>query len=158
MKMDIDAVASDFEELDSDEPPPKKAAAKKKAAAPAKKAPAKGRGKKAAVLVNIYAVLIILSMLIISKSESDSDIIEIDEDDEPPITKRTNRAAVLRCVMIFSTNFFSSFLAVRPQRRRLPKRSQQHLAQSRLHSVLLRQVAPQRELRHRKPRAKSLTL
>jgi hypothetical protein len=52
MKMDIDTLASDFEEPESDEPPPpKKAAPKKKAAAPAKKAPAKGRGKKAAVLV-----------------------------------------------------------------------------------------------------------
>lgn len=51
MKMDIDAVASDFEEPDSDEPPPKRAAVKKKAAAPAKKALAKGRGKKAAVSV-----------------------------------------------------------------------------------------------------------
>jgi len=46
----------------------------KKAAAPAKKAPANGPGKKAAVL-----------------SESDSD-------DKPPKTRRINRAAVLRCV------------------------------------------------------------
>ena len=55
MAMDIDAAASDFEELDSDVPAPKKTATKKKAAAaPAKKPPAKGRGKKAAVLVRIH--------------------------------------------------------------------------------------------------------
>ncbi|KZP22232.1 DNA repair exonuclease [Athelia psychrophila] len=80
MAMEIDALGSDFEEPDSDVPPPKKAAAKKKpAAAPAKKAPTKGRGKKAIA------------------SDSDSDeVIEIDEDeDEPPKAKRTNRAAVL---------------------------------------------------------------
>jgi double-strand break repair protein MRE11 len=59
MAMDIDAVASDFEELDSEEPAPKKTAAKKKAAAPAKKkAPAKGRGKKAAVLVKFLSLII----------------------------------------------------------------------------------------------------
>ena len=54
MMMDIDAGGTDFEEQASD-PPPKKAAAKKAPAkkAPAAKAPAKaparGRGKKAAV-------------------------------------------------------------------------------------------------------------
>jgi len=53
MAMDIGAAGSDFEELDSDEPAPKKNPAKKKAPAPAKKPPAKGRGKKAAVLVSI---------------------------------------------------------------------------------------------------------
>lgn len=59
MTMDIDAVASDFEELDSDGPAPKKkTAAKKKATAPAKKAPPKGRGKKAAVLVRFCSYLI----------------------------------------------------------------------------------------------------
>ena len=61
MLMDIDApLASDFEELDSDEapPPPKKrgaAASKAKAPAkkaPAKKAPAKGKGKKVQVRVH----------------------------------------------------------------------------------------------------------
>jgi hypothetical protein len=57
MAMDIDAMASDFEEPDSDEPAPKKTAGKKKAAAPAKKAPAKGRGKKAAVLVRFHPCL-----------------------------------------------------------------------------------------------------
>ncbi|KIM41390.1 hypothetical protein M413DRAFT_411062 [Hebeloma cylindrosporum] len=90
MLMDVDApIASDFEELDSDEapPPPKKrgaAASKAKAPAkkaPAKKAPAKGRGKKV-------------------QSESD-EVIELDDDDEeeeeaPKPAKRTNRAAVLR--------------------------------------------------------------
>ncbi|KAF8960916.1 Metallo-dependent phosphatase-like protein [Flammula alnicola] len=98
MLMDVDARASDFEELDSDEapPPPKKRAAattsKAKAAkaptkapakkAPAKKAPAKGKGKKV---------------------QSDSDeVITLDDDDDdeeeeeaPKPTKRTNRAAVL---------------------------------------------------------------
>lgn len=57
--MDIDGAGagSDFEELDSDEPPrgkkkaaPKAAPKTKKAAAPAKKAPAKGKGKKAVVV------------------------------------------------------------------------------------------------------------
>jgi len=61
MLMDVDApLASDFEELDSDEapPPPKKrgaAASKAKAPAkkaPAKKAPAKGKGKKVQVRVH----------------------------------------------------------------------------------------------------------
>jgi cytochrome c5 len=49
MMMDIDAVASDFEELGSDALPPKKKPAAKAVAAkkaPVKKAPAKGRGKK----------------------------------------------------------------------------------------------------------------
>jgi len=58
--MDVDAPASDFEELDSDEapPPPKRrggAAPKAKAPAkkaPAKKAPAKGKGKKVQVRVH----------------------------------------------------------------------------------------------------------
>jgi hypothetical protein len=61
MLMDVDApLASDFEEVDSDEapPPPKKrgaATAKAKAPAkkaPAKKAPAKGKGKKVQVRVH----------------------------------------------------------------------------------------------------------
>lgn len=58
MAMDIDAMASDFEEPDSDEPAPKKTAGKKKAAAPAKKAPSKGRGKKAAVLVRFHCLIL----------------------------------------------------------------------------------------------------
>lgn len=45
MMMDVDAGGSDFEQLDSDDAP--KTTAKGKKAAPAKKAPAKGRGKKA---------------------------------------------------------------------------------------------------------------
>jgi hypothetical protein len=57
MAIDVDTVASDFEELDSDEPAPKKTATKKKAAPP-KKPPAKGRGKKAAVLVSFMCCFI----------------------------------------------------------------------------------------------------
>ena len=45
MMMDVDAGGSDFEQLDSDDAP--KTTAKGRKAAPAKKAPAKGRGKKA---------------------------------------------------------------------------------------------------------------
>lgn len=63
MRMDIDAgtLGSDFEELQSEDEAPKKkkpatSAAKKKAPAPAKKAPAKHRGKKA-VAVSSYSSL-----------------------------------------------------------------------------------------------------
>lgn len=57
MAMEVDALGSDFEEPDSDVPPPKKTAAKKKpAAAPAKKTPAKGRGKKV-VAVSSFPIL-----------------------------------------------------------------------------------------------------
>lgn len=55
MMMDVDAGGgSDFEALDDSDAPPrpkKKAAAPKKTAAAAKKAPVRGRGKKAAVRV-----------------------------------------------------------------------------------------------------------
>lgn len=49
MMMDIDAVGSDFEEPESDEAPKKKSKSTRKAAAPAKKTPAKGKGKKKVV-------------------------------------------------------------------------------------------------------------
>ncbi|KAF9484132.1 DNA repair exonuclease [Pholiota conissans] len=87
MDIDMDPAISDFEEPISDEvPPPKKkrapAATKTNAAkAPAKKAPVKGRGKKAV------------------QSDSDEPIILDDDDDdeeeEEQPKKRTNRAAVL---------------------------------------------------------------
>lgn len=64
MLMDIDAGASDFEQLDSDEPPPpkKRGAAASKAKAPAKapakaapkKAPAKGKAKKVQVRLDLF--------------------------------------------------------------------------------------------------------
>ncbi|KAN0094824.1 Metallo-dependent phosphatase-like protein [Tylopilus felleus] len=87
MMMDVDAAGSDFEASDEVPPPKKKATTSKKTTttatkAPAKKAPAKGRGKKA----------------IVSESE---EVIELDEDDEdeeepaPAPTKKTSRAAVL---------------------------------------------------------------
>ena len=91
MVMDVDAAASDFEAQSDEVPPPKKKATTSKettaaAKIPAKKAPAKGRGKKA-VASESEEVL-----------ESDED-----EDDEPAIarTKKTNRAAVLRWSTLF---------------------------------------------------------
>jgi hypothetical protein len=69
MMMDVDGpgagagVVSDFEELDSDEAPKAKskaapkAAPKTKKAAPTKKAPAKGKGKKAAYVSQYYILL-----------------------------------------------------------------------------------------------------
>ncbi|KAF5325319.1 hypothetical protein D9619_009799 [Psilocybe cf. subviscida] len=93
MLMDIDAGASDFEELDSDAPPPpkKRAAAASKAKAPAK-APTKAAPKKAAAKGKA------------KKVQSDSDEVEVIEDDEddddeeeeaPKPVKRTSRAAVM---------------------------------------------------------------
>ncbi|KAF8352044.1 Metallo-dependent phosphatase-like protein [Amanita rubescens] len=89
MLMDVSAGGgggSDFDALESDEPPPKKTTARGKktatkaaAKAPAKKAPAKGRGKKPV------------------QSESEESI-EIEDEEEvlkPKNGKKTNRAAVL---------------------------------------------------------------
>ncbi|KAG9313744.1 hypothetical protein JVU11DRAFT_6099 [Chiua virens] len=86
MMMDVDMAGSDFEEQSDEAPPPKKKAtvSKKTTAskkAPAKKTPAKGRGKKTVA------------------SESEEVIeLDVDEDEaEEPIpfpTKKTNRAMV----------------------------------------------------------------
>lgn len=87
MMMDVDAAGSDFEAQSDEVPPPKKKAttSKKTAAATkatAKKATAKGRGKK----------------VVASESE---EVIELDDDEDedepaPAPTKKTSRAAVLR--------------------------------------------------------------
>ncbi|KAF8547202.1 DNA repair exonuclease [Imleria badia] len=85
--MDVDAAGSDFEAQSDEVPPPKKKATTSKKTttatkAPAKKAPAKGRGKK----------------VVASESE---EVIELDEDEDeedepaPAPTKKTTRAAVL---------------------------------------------------------------
>ncbi|KZT22953.1 DNA repair exonuclease [Neolentinus lepideus HHB14362 ss-1] len=101
MMMEVDAGGgSDFEALDdSDVPPPKKKvpakkAPAKKAAAP-KKAPAKGRGKKVVTLDP--------DPLHVHKLPSDDDDDDDDDDVEeeaPKPTKRTNRAAVLRYLIL----------------------------------------------------------
>ncbi|EMD37107.1 hypothetical protein CERSUDRAFT_115025 [Gelatoporia subvermispora B] len=77
MMMDVDAAGSDFE---SEPALRKKATASRSRAAPAKKAPAKGRGKKAAA---------------VSDDDDDEEEDEIEEVEEAPKAKRTNRAAVL---------------------------------------------------------------
>lgn len=86
MMMDVDAGGSDFEM--SDEPPPKKGRAKaapKKTAAAAKKAPARGKAK---------------AKIVSEDDDDEEDEDEIEEEPAPP--KRTNRAAVLRCVRCYS--------------------------------------------------------
>ena len=101
--MDVDALESDFDDQPPSRPPAKKknpvAASKAaKPTTPAKKAPAKSRGKKAVVVSFCFDSC--RTLLHFSQSEDDFDdeqsVIEADEIEPPKTAKRTNRTAVLR--------------------------------------------------------------
>jgi double-strand break repair protein MRE11 len=111
MMMDVDAVGSDFDDMQPEPAPAKKKAAASKTSKPAKAAPKKAAGKKAAAVVSLGSSTTpnstwTCSMLtkwlhVLPQSDDeddfDDDDIEVEEEDEPPKpTKRTNRAAVLR--------------------------------------------------------------